>query len=176
MATATQHTDYPIVPVSRTFSWSGIFAGTFLFLAIEATFGVLGMAIFTSAANPHSTNSIGTSVSVGAGIWMVVLSIIAAYFAGRLASTHSGMTTRNSGIYAGLVTFGMCIFTAFLIMALGTVGGRASVTHESSGGDYWLFVTLILSMIAAAAGGVHGSTIGSLKAAPDRITEAKRVA
>jgi len=178
MATATQYTDYPAVPVSQVFSWSGIFAGTFLFLAIEATFGVLGMAIFASAAAPHSANSIGTGVSVGAGIWMVVLSIVAAYFAAKLASTYSGATTRNSGLYAGLVTFGMCIFTTFVLtaFAFGTVGARAGATHESSVGDYWLFVALILSMIAAAAGGVHGSMTGGLKAAPDRIPDAKRVA
>jgi hypothetical protein len=178
MATATQYTDYPTAPVSRVFSWSGIFAGTFLFLAIEATFGVLGIAIFTSAAGPHSANSIGTGVNVGTGIWMVVLSIIAGYFAGKLASTHSGAMTRNSGMYAGLVTFGMCIFTSVLIteLAPGNVGVRTSVTHESSAGDYWLFLALILSMIAAAAGGVHGSMTGGFKAAPDRITDAKRVA
>jgi hypothetical protein len=134
------------------------------------------MAVFKSVANPQSTNSIGTGISVGAGIWMVVLSIIATYFAGRLASTHSGATTRNSGIYAGLVTFGMCIFATFLIMALATIGARASVTRESSVGDYWLFVTLILSMIAAATGGVNGLTTGGLRVAPDSISETKRAA
>ncbi len=178
MATATQYTDYPAVPVSRAFSWSGIFAGTFLFIAIEATFGVLGMAIFTSATNPHSANSIVTGVSVGGGIWMVVLSIVAAYFAGKLAAKLSGAPTRNAGMYTGLVTFGMCIFTSFLITALapGTVGAPASITHESRIGDYWLFAALVLGMIAAASGGVHGSLTGGLKASLDRIGGAKRAA
>jgi len=64
MATATQYTDYPTAPVSRVFSWSGIFVGTFLFLAIEATFGVLGIAVFTSTAGLHSANSIGTGMAI----------------------------------------------------------------------------------------------------------------
>lgn len=178
MATATQGLDNQTIPVIRTFPWSGIFAGTLLFLAIETTFGVLAMAIFPSAAAALSTNTVGTSMSVGAGIWMIVLSIIALYFAGMIASTYTGAPTPRSGLYVGLITFGMCIFTSFLIagLALGTVGFRTSVSREGSAGDYWLFVALILSMIAAALGGIHGSTAGGLKASLDRISDTKRVA
>ena len=178
MATVTQGIDNQIVPVIRTFPWSGIFAGTLLFLAIETTFGVLALAIFPSAAAALSTNTVGTSMSVGVGIWMVVLSIIALYLAGMIASTYAGAPTPGAGLYVGLITFGMCIFASFLTtgLALGTVGFRTSVAHEGSAGAYWLFVALILSMIAAAFGGIHGSTAGGLRASLDRIIHTKRVA
>ncbi len=48
-------------------SWSSIFAGTFVFLAIELTFGVLGMAVFASAANPAAAHPV-TGMSTGIGI------------------------------------------------------------------------------------------------------------
>jgi len=183
---AAQYTEYPAVLTNRKFSWSGIFSGTFLFLAIEATFGVLGVAIFTKAINPRSANPIGPGISIGSGVWMVVLTIIALYFAGKLASTHSVTTTRNSGMYAGLVTFGMCIFGSFLVLSLtlgdtfgrhvsGTGTSGFTVTDFIIAGGYWLFAAMVLGMIAAASGGIHGSMVGSVRI-PERTIETKHVA
>jgi hypothetical protein len=168
---ATSYTEYPTIAAPRAFSWSGIFAGTFLFLAIEATFGILGVAIFASATNPASANPVGPGISAGVGIWMVVLSIIALYFGGKLAARLSGANTKNVGMYAGLVTFGMCIFTSVLITALtlgSTVSGATGIGYASpvrvadmlTTGGYWLFVALVLGMISAASGGIHGSLSG----------------
>jgi len=171
---ATQYTEYPVAPVPRMFSWTGIFAGTFLFLAIEATFGILGVAIFGSATNPASANPVGPGVSAGVGIWMVVLSIIALYFAGKLAGRLTGSSTRNMGMYAGLVTFGMSIFSAILTTALilgSTVSGATEISTVSpyrmdsivTTGGYWLFIALVLAMISAAMGGIHGATSSGLR-------------
>jgi hypothetical protein len=171
---ATSLTEYPAIPAQRTFSWSGIFAGTFLFLAIEATFGILGVAIFATATNPSSANPIGPGISTGIGIWMVVLSIISLYFAGKLASRLSGASTPSLGMHAGLVTFGMSIFTTVLMagMVLGsTVGGVTSIGANATRlvdiltlGGYWTFVALILGMIAAGWGGMHGAMSGEKRA------------
>lgn len=163
---ATSYTEYPLISERRAFSWSGIFAGALLFLAIEATFGILGVAVFASAVNPTSINPVGTGIGVGAGIWMVILSIISLYFAGRLASQISGALTRNMGIHTGIVTFGMCILACVLIAG---VMGRAVGGVTTAGtsvvrmvdvmmtGGYWMFLSMILGMIAAAWGGIHGA-------------------
>lgn len=172
MKMATQYMEYPAVPVHRAFSWTGIFAGTFLFLAIETTFGVLGAAIFGSATNPVAANPVGPGVSAGLGIWMVILSIIALYCGGKLAGRLTGATTRNMGMYAGLVTFGMSVFSAILITAftlMGTVGGTTGIAAVSpyrldsivTTGGYWLFVALVLAMLSAAMGGIHGAERGT---------------
>jgi len=181
---ATQFTEYTAVPMTRKFSWSGIFAGTFLFLAIEVTFGVLGMAIFNSIGR-STINSITVGMSPGAGIWMVVLSIIALYFGGKLASMQSAAATRNAGMYAGLVTFGMCVFTALLMIfpefgASGSTLVVASATVRPNVGiaistGYWLFATLVLGMIAAASGGIHGSTTVGTRTV-ERTVDTKRAA
>lgn len=186
---ATQFTEYPAAPVQRSFSWTGIFAGTFLFLAIEATFGVLGVAIFASATNPNVANPVGFGISAGLGIWMVILSIIALYFGGKLAARLSGSSTRNLGMYAGLVTFGMCIFTAVLMTALAlsaTVSGSTGIASAGpvrvadiiTTSGYWLFVALVLGMISAASGGIHGFASGRLRVTTtDRtIPEERRAA
>jgi hypothetical protein len=146
-------------------SWPAIFAGTFVFLAIEVTFGVLGAAIFASASNPASAHPV-SGMSAGIGIWLVILSIIALYFGGRAAAALSGTTDRHVGMYHGLVTFGASVFTSVVVgaMVLGTTtiapatraanaAGPATVSDYVATAGYWLFVALLLGMIAAAMGG-----------------------
>lgn len=182
---ATSYANYPataIVPANRTFSWSGIFAGTFLFLAIEATFGILGTAIFSSVTNPKASNPVG--IGIGLGIWMVILSIIALYFAGKLASRLSAAATRNIGMYAGLITFGMSVFTSILITALAlgsTLGSTIGLVGPARLADvliingYWLFAALVLGMIAAAFGGIHAAWTDD-RVMLDRSTETQKAA
>ncbi|MEO8724817.1 MAG: hypothetical protein ABI383_01730 [Acidobacteriaceae bacterium] len=158
-------TDTLVRPLYGRFSWSSIFAGTFVFLAIEVTFGVLGAAIFASATNPASANPIGTGIATGLGIWMIILSIIALHFAGRVAGGMSGTIDRSVGMWHGLVTFGMCIFTTALVVSMSVISaasatptatpGEGYIVHTLVTGGWWLFFTLVLSMIAAGTGGAH---------------------
>jgi hypothetical protein len=150
--------------IASRISWPAIFAGTFVFLAIEVTFGVLGTAVFASAANPASTHPV-TGMSAGIGIWLVILSIIALYFGGRAAGALSGTTNSHVAMYHGLATFGVSVFTSILVLAilLGSTtmapaahlanAGAATVGSMIATAGYWLFVALLLGMIAAAAGG-----------------------
>lgn len=181
---STQYTEFSVA--NRQFSWPGIFSGTFLFLAIEATFGMLGVAIFVSAVS-HAANPANRGIGIGAGIWTVVLSIIAFYFAGKLASTYSATTTRNAGMYAGLVTYGMSVFTTLLIGAFmvgnpvtpGVSGYPLNVLDFIVAGGYWLFAAMFLGMIAAASGGIHGAMTSGLRRTVERSSDTattKRVA
>jgi hypothetical protein len=148
-------------------SWPAIFAGTFVFLAIEVTFGVLGMAIFASAANPSSAHPVA-GMSAGIGIWLVILSIIALYCAGRAAAMLSGSASSHLGMYHGLTTFGLSVFTSIVVGALllgsttvaaadtGAAAGPATVASVVATAGYWLFAALVLGMIAAGMGGSHG--------------------
>ncbi len=154
--------DLTVRPIA-SFSWPSIFAGTFVFLAIEITFGVLGAAIFASATNPNSANPVGPGISAGLGIWMVILTIIALHFAGRVSSQFS--PDRTSGTWHGLVTYGMCLFTTALIVSMSVISTAAAAPPASAGegyvvhiitvGGWWLFFALLLGMIAAATGGAH---------------------
>jgi len=173
---STQYMERPLlVPVSRGFSWSGIFSGTFLFIAIEVTFGVLGVAIF-------GLPLVGSRNPVGIGIWMVILSIIALYFAGKLASKVSGAVTRNMGMYDGLVTFGMCIAASVLIVASilaaspAAMGLGMRLVHTTIPGAYWLFVALVLAMIAAGFGGVHGAWNSEITPPVEKTVEPRKIA
>jgi fumarate reductase subunit D len=133
-------------------SWSSIFAGTFVFLAIETTFGLLAAAIFPSM------RTAGT-LATGPGIWMIILSIIALYFGAKTASHLSGEARKLDGMYHGLVTFGMSIFSSLLIatMILGnTAAAETTLPKVLTANAVWLFVTFILGGIAAGIGGSYG--------------------
>ncbi len=190
MATS-QYGEFPTtVPVNRSpyfWSWAGIFSGTFLYIVIESTFGLLGAAIFSSASTPSAGVPTSPAASTGFQVWMVVLSIIALYFAGKTSSKLLyGAADRNLGMYHGLVTFGMSIFTTILVIALATTGttvytGTAVPTQSAglggfitAGGEWWLFVAFFLAMIAAAAGGIHG--VRATRALDDRTVTTKRAA
>lgn len=169
-------------PAIRNFSWSGIFAGTFLFLAIEATFGTLGAAIFASASNPHAANPVGFGMTAGIGIWMVVLTAFSMYFAGRLSALISGARSRAEGLRSGLVTFGMSIFATILVIAItlgSTMGGTTGLSYAAPTSvanlltvtGYWTFVTLIVAMITSASGGAHGARRSGPQRVMDRSNE-----
>lgn len=138
--------------VQRTgMRWSAVFAGTFVFLAIEATFGALAVALFRPAPTA------GT-LGAGPGVWMIVLSIIALYFGARAAAHLSGELRRLEGMYYGLVTFGLAIFASVLmaVMIAGNTANAAALPAMIGADAAWLFITLILSGIAAGIGGALG--------------------
>ena len=147
------------VTLSNRASWSAIFAGAFVFLAIEITFLALGIAIFGgSAASPVS----GT-MATGISIWQGIVTLFALYFAGRTAGRLSGTGSRNIGLYHGLVTFGMSIFAtilvAVLILAPAEIAnaGNASVSlltvrHLFTEGGYAIFASLLVGGILACVG------------------------
>jgi hypothetical protein len=168
-------------------SWPAIFAGTFVFLAIEVTFGVLGMAIFASAANPSSAHPV-SGMSTGIGIWLVVLSIIALYFGGRAAAALSGTADSHFGMYHGLTTFGLSVFTSIVVGALllgsttvapanaAAGAGTATVASVVATAGYWLFAALLLGMIAAGMGGSHGVRKTTVPVAEAETPGIRRVA
>ena len=151
-------TNLPVTASNRA-SWSAIFAGTFVFVAIEITFLALGIAIFGGSASAPRSGTMATGISIWAGI----LTLFALYFAGRTAGRLSGTGNRNIAMYHGLVTFGMCIFsailTAVLILAPAEIAnaGNASVSlvtvrHLFTEGGYALFASLLVGGILACVG------------------------
>lgn len=145
-------------------SWSGIFAGTFVFLAIELTFGILGLTIFSGSASPVAVGTSGMNASFS--IWMIVLSIVALYFAGRVAGHLSGAVRGLTGFYHGLVTFGMSCFASILVASIALSGAAQAASNPAqvstttlfdaaAKGGWALWLALLLGGIAACIGGTN---------------------
>lgn len=151
-------TNMPLTSSNRA-SWSAIFAGTFVFIAISITFLALGIAIFGGSAASPASGTMATGIS----IWQGIVTLFALYFAGRTAGRLCGTENRNIAMYHGLVTFGMSIFSAILIAVLILApaeianAGNASISLMTVRnlfveGGYALFAALFVGGFLAALG------------------------
>lgn len=154
-----------VVARPRT-DWGAIWAGVFTFIAIWSVFGLLGMAIFASAANPQSSNPV-TGMSVGMGIWAIVLTIIAMWVAGRETGRLSGVTNRQDGLTHGMIMFGLSVVAVLVITVLGggALSGGSGIQGTSHNpylldvfsGLGWIgFIALFLGWLAAMGGASAG--------------------
>lgn len=153
--------------LNRTISgpnWGAIWAGMFAFLAIWSVFGLLGEAIFASAATPNG-NAVGNGIGWGMSIWAVILTGIAMYVAGRVTSHFSGAQTRSDAMLAGQTMFGLsaaavAILVVFTGAALsGGAGASASepyAVHTLTTLGWAGFAALFLGWLCAIGGATHG--------------------
>jgi hypothetical protein len=146
--------------------WGAIWGGVFTFAAIWSVFGVLGMAIFASAANPRAAQPV-TGMSVGMGIWAIVLTIIAMYVAGRETGRLAAVTNRHDGWIHGMIMFGLSVVASLVltILAGATLTGGTGVEGSAHSaylinvftGLGWIgFLSLFLGWLAAMGGASSG--------------------
>jgi len=103
-------------------SWGSIFAGAVVSLAIQLVLMLIGTAIGLATLSPATGESpSGSSLGIGAAVWLVVSSLIAlfagGYVAGRLGGTFNGWLH-------GLATWAT-VTTATLILLATAAGGLA---------------------------------------------------
>jgi hypothetical protein len=126
--------------VRSTTDWGAIWAGVFTFAAIWSVFELLGAAIFASAASP-STATTSTGMSVGMGIWTVILTAIAMFAAGSTTGRLAAVTTRRDGLIYGTIMFGLSVVFAVVVVGFagGSLSGGASA-NSSVQGPYFMNV------------------------------------
>jgi hypothetical protein len=148
---------------TRHTNWSAIWAGMFTFAAIWSIFGVLGEAIFTSSANPHAGAPV-SGMSIGMGVWAVILTIIALYFGGRVTGGMAAVISRGEGATYGTVMFGLSVIATLVVMLLAGAAAPAGGVNETAGSHSaymfsmlsemgWIgFFSLFLGWLAAMGG------------------------
>ena len=156
----------PVVraPVNSPVYWGAIWAGVFTFVAIWSVFGMLGMAVFASAASPNAARAV-TGIGVGESIWAIVLTIIAMYVAGRETGDLAAVTTRNEGVIHGMSMFGLSVVATVVIIAVAGSSVAADVAPSAhspytlgviSGLGWGGFISLFLGWLAALGGASAG--------------------
>lgn len=111
----------------RHVSWSALFAGVVLTVAIELLLSLLGAGIGlgTINVNAGSTPS-ASSFGIGAALWWVISSCVALFAGGFVAAWLAGNETRVDGILHGLVTWAIAtLLTIYLLTSAvgGIIGG-----------------------------------------------------
>lgn len=141
----------------RRVSWSAIFAGVVLVIAIEVLLGVLGVGVGLGFVSPKAgTTPDAGSFGVGAGIWWLVSTVIALVIGGYVAARLAGVPTRFDGVLHGLVIWGLALLlTVYLITSAvgGLIGGAFSVI----GGTVSAAGSAIGSTASAAGSGIKAA-------------------
>jgi hypothetical protein len=167
MATTTYNNQSVTLARARV-DWGAIWAGVFSFITIWSVFGMLGTAIFVSAANPNTPRPVTSSgMSWGMSIWAIVLTIIAMYVAGRITGRLAAVDTLHDGITHAMAMFGLSVVAAMVMIvlagdSLSSAGTQASV-HSTyildvlSGLGWAGFFSLFLGWLAALGGASTGA-------------------
>ena len=117
-------------------SWGAIFAGGIIALATQLVLTLIGTAVGLATLNPATgQNPSGTTLGIGAGVWLVISSLVSlflgGYIAGRLAGTFNGWLH-------GLATWAVVTMLTILLLTtaagglIGTASGLASFVASNS--------------------------------------------
>lgn len=146
--------------VRSRIDWGAIWAGVFAFVAIWSVFGVLGTAIFASAANPNAARPV-SGMGWGMSIWAIVLTVIAMYVGGRVTGDLAVIVNRRDGILHGLAMFGLSVMATLVIVLLAGLalpGSTTASVHSpylldvASGLGWAGFLSLFFGWLAAMGG------------------------
>jgi hypothetical protein len=106
-------------PVGRI-SWGAVIAGAIIALATQIVLTLIGIAIGLATLNPATGDSpTGSALGAGAGIWLVISSLISLFLGGFIAARLAG---KVNGWLHGLTTWGT--LTLLMLLLLTTAAGQ----------------------------------------------------
>jgi hypothetical protein len=120
-------------------SWSAIFAGAVVTLAVSLLLALLGAGLGASSISPMQQGNPFEGLGKGAIIWLVISGIVAFFAGGWTAGYGSGwVTTRRESLVHGFVSWAVASLVAasFITGAAGSLlaGGAGLLGQTISGG------------------------------------------
>jgi len=117
-------------------SWGAIFAGAIIALATQLVLTLIGTAVGLATLNPATgENPSGTTLGIGAGVWLVISSLVSlflgGYIAGRLGGTFNGWL-HGLATWAAVTMFTILLLTTAAGGLIGTASGLANFAVGNS--------------------------------------------
>lgn len=113
---AMRESSYPY-PVSRV-SWGAAIAGFFIATVTQILLNALGVAVGLSAVGAEGQAS-GTALGVGAGIWMIITSVISVFIGAWVAGRYTSITERGEGSLQGALVWALSLIFFVWIASMG---------------------------------------------------------
>jgi hypothetical protein len=134
-ATAAEPFDGFDRPFARI-SWGAIFAGAIIALATQLVLTLIGTAVGLATLNPETgQNPSGVTLGIGAGVWLVISSLVSlflgGYIAGRLGGTFNGWL-HGLATWATVAMLTILLLTTAAGGLIGTASGLASFAVNNS--------------------------------------------
>lgn len=120
----------PVGSVLKRVSWGAIFAGTVVTLVLLLTFTLLGLGIGLGVISPATAENPMGGVGIGAGIWMLITTLISIFCGAWVAGKLAGSPRSITGVLHGITVWGLVTLLSFYLMtsAVGVlVSGAASI-------------------------------------------------
>lgn len=125
---STIHTE-DVLPVNSRVSWSAIFAGTFVALAVYLLLSVLGVALGLSVSGQVGDRELG----IGATVWAIATTLIALFAGGCTASQVTVGENKLEAVIYGVIVWGTVFALLLWMMASGVrVGFNALIGLAST--------------------------------------------
>lgn len=118
-------------PARFRLSWKAIFAGTVVSLVTLLALNTLGLSIGLGVFDPSEPAGI-VAIGIGAGIWMILSTIVSLFLGGCTAAWLSGITDPLKGMLHGIVMWGVVTLFSFYMMT-SAVGMLLSGTAATLG-------------------------------------------
>ncbi len=163
--------------------WGAVFAGIVAGFGLYLLLTLFGAAAGLSVVGPQAAQ-MGEGVSIWAAIWGVVSMLAAAFVGGWVAARMSLLRRRIDGMLHGFVTWGLTtlIFAFFVTTAAGILGGaldlqgiqqgaQGQIIGIATAASWFLFASMLLSLILAIIGGALGARGTSNRAIGDHRDE-----
>src|SRR5512132_396982 len=117
-------------------SWGAILAGATIALATQLVLTLLGTAVGLATLNPAiGQNASGVTLGIGAGVWLVISSLVSlflgGYIAGRLGGTFNGWL-HGLATWATVAMLTILLLTTAAGGLIGTASGLASFAVGNS--------------------------------------------
>lgn len=147
-----------------TMSWGSIFAGTLTALVAQLVLNLLGVGIGLSAVSPKGGGAGAEALSIGAGLWLLVSSIVAFALGGYLAGRLSRLPIRSLAGYHGLVTWALTTVIAIFVVT-GAIGGVVGGSFSAISG--------IVGGAGSALGGAGSALQSAVQTASPQLAQLK---
>ncbi|MCF5429373.1 hypothetical protein GIV88_25915, partial [Pseudomonas syringae] len=124
------HETHAAAPLLKRISWSAILAGVVLAMVVSLLLNLLGTAIGSASIDPMQEANPLSGIGTGAGIWVVVSSVISLFVGGWAA----GRLAQREGAFHGLLVWAsVSLITVYLVSSAVTGVVRGGLNLAGSG-------------------------------------------
>jgi len=124
--------------VLNQISWGAVFAGAVMALVIQTILNMVGIGVGLASVDAVAgTSPTARTLTVGAGVWLVVSGIVASAIGGHLAGRLSGKPLPMTAAYHGLMSWAVSTLVVLYVItsaATGVAGGAFSTVSSAIGG------------------------------------------
>ncbi|RMO84318.1 hypothetical protein ALQ33_00682 [Pseudomonas syringae pv. philadelphi] len=121
---------HAMAPLLKRISWSAILAGVVLAMVVSLLLNLLGTAIGSASIDPMQEANPLSGIGTGAGIWVVVSSVISLFVGGWAASR---LAQREGAFHGLLVWASVSLITVYLVSSAVTGVVRGGLNLAGSG-------------------------------------------